>query len=67
MLNSSDLDRVHRRAVAKQQQASQQQQRSATAPSGDQLTPWTGLKKVTFNYLPPSAAHQPMKYQPFDQ
>jgi hypothetical protein len=65
MMDSSDFDRAHQRALNRAAQAKIPQPRSGQPE--DQMTPWVGLKKVTFNYLPPSAAHQPMKYQPFDQ
>jgi len=61
-LNSNELNKIHQRALNRAQQ--QQQTRATTAPSGDQLTDWQGLKQVSRNVLPWSAAHQKMKFEP---
>ena len=70
-MDSRELDRIHRRATDRL--ASQQQQvktnygegtgATPSTPAGA-FTPGTGLRRVQNNWLPPSASHRPMVFEP---
>jgi hypothetical protein len=65
MMNSDELVRAQRRAIARQSQRNG----TGTTPSSPAgaFVPGTGLRRVSRNFFPPAASHRPMVYEPLNQ